>query len=517
MRWSAHRFATLAIVLVASLFAASAAARSGKLMLQVIDADSGAPLAFRMHLKNARGRSRKVPKAPFYDDHFVFRSPLPLTLPEGNYTFEVECGPEYHTQTGHFTMERSGNDTKTLKMKRFVDMAGEGWWAGDLYVDRRLKDLDLLMQAEDLHLARVVTWSDKKSELARARKQSKALTDRHAERDFDAFAGRDTRSRGGLALFPSATDGQKLTDEGSLPLAAASDQYPSGALWAKAWRDRGSVWIDAEAPTARELPVWVAHGLIDSVRLAHHRYTRNGMAEAEPSAVSRDEARYPGATGLGRWCDLIYYQLLESGLRIPPTAGSGSGEVDSPPGHNRLYVHCEHSFSPQKWWRGLEAGRVVVTNGPLLRVKVDGQLPGHVFRGKRGETLQLQPEVKLSVKENVDYLEIVKNGRVVYAVSLQKGTGGKLPPLEFDESGWFLIRVRAPSQKTCHFATTGPFYVEFETPRISRQAANFFADWVAREANSIQTEDPEKRRKIREVYEQAEDFWKQKAEGATVD
>ena len=164
MRWSAHRFAILAIVLVASLFAASAAARSGKLMLQVIDADSGAPLAFRMHLKNARGRSRKIPKAPFYDDHFVFRSPLPLTLPEGNYTFEVECGPEYHTQTGHFTMERSGNDTKTLKMKRFVDMAGEGWWAGDLYVDRRLKDLDLLMQAEDLHLARVVTWSDKKSE-----------------------------------------------------------------------------------------------------------------------------------------------------------------------------------------------------------------------------------------------------------------------------------------------------------------------------------------------------------------
>ena len=213
----------------------------------------------------------------------------------------------------------------------------------------------------------------------------------------------------------------------------------------------------------------------------------------------------------------MYHQLLESGLRLPPTAGSGSGQVNSPPGHNRLYVHTEHAFSPQKWWRGLAAGQVVVTNGPMLRARVEGELPGHIFRGRTGETLNLQPEVKLSVKEKVDYLEIVKNGRVVHAASLQGGAGGKLPPLQFEESGWFLIRVRSPSQETYRFASTGPFYVEFEKPRISRRAAEFFADWVAGELKEIDIDDPETQLEMQSLYEQAEDFWRTKAAEATAD
>ena len=131
--------------------------------------------------------------------------------------------------------------------------------------------------------------------------------------------------------------------------------------------------------------------------------------------------------------------------------------------------------------------------------------------------MQLQPEAKLSVKEKVDYLEIVKNGRVVHAVSLQGGAGGKLPPLSFEQSGWFLIRVRAPAEKTYRFATTGPFYVEFEEPRISRQAARFFADWVAAQVTAIEIKDPEKRRTIQGYYEQAEEFWKKKTAQATAD
>jgi len=160
---------------------------------------------------------------------------------------------------------------------------------------------------------------------------------------------------------------------------------------------------------------------------------------------------------------------------------------------------------------------VIVTNGPLLRALVNGQPPGHIFQGKPGETLKLQPEVKLSLKEKADYLEIVKNGRVVQAVNLGKGAGGKLPPLAFDESGWFLVRVRASSDNTHHFATTGPFYVEFDEPRISRRAADFFGDWVAREANSLATDDPERWRKMQRYYEQAEDFWEKKAAQSTTD
>ena len=520
MQWLSTVFPRAALLVVFFTTTACpvvAAPRSGELELHVVDTDTGKPLACRIHLKNARGRPRKAPGMPFLEDHFVFRSPIQLTLREGNYTFEVECGPEYHTQTGHFKMDRGGTDSKTLKMKRFVNMAKEGWWAGDLHVHRPVKDIDLLMQAEDLHLTEVVTWSNAKNEWERAREQLADQPQRNAKRHFEICAGRDGRKSGGLAIFPLSSSETKLPAKGFQAFEDASEEYPPGIELVAAWRDQEPVWIDAETPAARDLPIWVAHDLVDSVRLANHRYTRSGTAKQEPSAVPRDPARYPGTTGLGRWCEHIYYQLLECGLRIPPTAGSGSGDVGSPPGHNRVYVHCGDSFSPEDWWAGLKKGQVVVTNGPLLRVQVDGKPPGYVFQGKSGETLQLQPEVKLSVKEKVDYLEIVKNGRVVHAVSLQRGPGGKLPPLSFDQSGWFLIRVRAPSEKTYRFATTGPFYVEFEEPRISRQATRFFADWVAAQVTAIEIKDPEKRRKILGYYERAEEFWKKKTAQATAD
>ena len=48
------------------------------------------------------------------------------------------------------------------------------------------------------------------------------------------------------------------------------------------------------------------------------------------------------------------------------------------------------------WWEGLRAGRVVVTNGPLLRPRVNGELPGHVFRSQSGEVIELTVQLNLA-------------------------------------------------------------------------------------------------------------------------
>ncbi len=89
---------------------------------------------------------------------------------------------------------------------------------------------------------------------------------------------------------------------------------------------------------------------------------------------------YPSPSGGGRWSEKIYYDLLNCGLRIPPTAGSGSGRVANPLGYNRMYVHVEGELTYEKWWDGVRAGRLVVTNGPLIRPSVEGQPPGYVFQ-----------------------------------------------------------------------------------------------------------------------------------------
>src|SRR5580698_4446867 len=149
----------------AALFTATPAAwalRGGQLELTVIDAATGQPVACRMHLMNQARKAQKPPKVPFWHDHFVFDGTILLKLPNGSYVFEIERGPEYRVRTGHFTVNENAKDSTTVDLNRFADMAHEGWWSGDLEVERPAKEIELLMRAEDLHLAEVVGWGNGK-------------------------------------------------------------------------------------------------------------------------------------------------------------------------------------------------------------------------------------------------------------------------------------------------------------------------------------------------------------------
>jgi len=173
--------------------------------------------------------------------------------------------------------------------------------------------------------------------------------------------------------------------------------------------------------------------------------------------------------------------VLNCGLRIPPAAGSGTGTNDSPLGTNRVYVDCGDEFTPQRWWEGLDAGKVFVTNGPLLRPKVEGRPPGYVFHWDEAEPLALEIGLNLATRVPVEYLEIVKNGAVDEEVRLDQfaASGGKLPPLEFDHSGWFLVRAVTNNVKNYQFAASGPYYVERAGwPRVSRASVKFFLNWI---------------------------------------
>jgi hypothetical protein len=195
--------------------------------------------------------------------------------------------------------------------------------------------------------------------------------------------------------------------------------------------------------------------------------------------------------------------------------------LPNPVGYNRVYVHCGERLEYEDWWANLRAGRVVVTNGPLIRdPRVNGELPGHVFRAAQGETVALQATLNLSLREQVDYLEIVRDGRVEHEVRLDAlaKSGGRLPEVVFKESGWMLIRAVASHPKTYRFASTGPYYVEIGgQPRISRGAARFFADWVLERARQIDIADPQERESVIRYHRAARDFWARRVEEANVE
>ncbi|MHB9046449.1 MAG: CehA/McbA family metallohydrolase, partial [Pirellulales bacterium] len=481
-----------------------AARADGQVRIFCVDTGTGQEVPFRMHLRNAAGKPPKVRLTPFFNDHYAFPGSVTLKLARGNYSFQIERGPEYPVISGYFTMNDFADDEKKVELKRIVDMAEKGWWSGDLDVRRPLKDVPLLMQADDLHLAEVFPAVGA-AVPGQGPKNPPVQFDMN--RYYRLAAGEDTSAGGQVLFFDPRNDAGPAIAFFRRNDPAA--EYPSSLDTLSRVR-RENLWCDAAKPYSWDLPAWLAAGRLDSIELANADLRRDAMVKNEAGGKPRDVGRLPNPWGHGLWSQEIYYHALNCGLRLPPTAGSGSGVAPNPVGYNRVYVFVGDEFSYEKWFAGLRAGRVVVTNGPLMRPLVNGKLPGHVFKAEAGTTLELTVSLELSTRDPIQYLELVKNGQVERSVRLDEyAKTGSLPPLKFTQSGWFLVRAVTDLTKTYRFATTGPYYVEVgEQRRISKKSVQFFLDWVTERARGLTIDDPDKRREVLEYHRQARDFWR---------
>jgi hypothetical protein len=505
---------------------------NGQLEVRVVDKDTGQPIAVRMHLKNAQGKIIKPPGVPALGDHFVFSDKLTLKLANGGYEFLVERGDEYLEQRGHFEIQNFADDTKTIEMKRFVDMAKEGWFSGDLDVDRPERDLQLLMRGDDVHVVPLVTWSNKKNPWAKQALPKSAVTQFDGTCLESLLGGELVAPGGTFHLFKLAGPVSLTTEPLPKDLENALGSLPWLPLVEKA-RQEQTIWVDAAAFFARDLPIWIAAREIDSIQLANRHLLRDGIVDNEAGGWPRDLTAFAKPHGNGRWSQEIYYHLLNCGLRIPPTAGSGSGANDNPVGYNRVYAHIapqidasdeENKPTWDGWWDALRAGRVMITNGPQLRPNVENQAPGHVFHAGAGQSLELLIALTLSTRDKIRYLDVVKNGRIEFDANLDefKAAGGKLPPIKFTESGWFLIRAVTDNTKTYRYATTAPYYVEVGyQPRISRASAQFFLDWTNKRAEEISkaagSDESAAAKAAKASVESAQSYWKTLRGKATAD
>lgn len=490
------------------------AAREGRVTLRAVEQPSGRLVPARMHLRDRRGRPVRPPRVPFWHDHFVFNGELTLELKPGRYQFEMERGPEYRTLSGEFTISRNSGDTHDLEVRRFVDMKKEGWWSGDLHAQRKLKDIELLMRAEDLHVVPVISWWNENNLWKNRDVPDPPLVRFDNQRYFRPLAGKDARQGGTLLFF-------NLPKPLLLPGSRTRfPEFPTPLTYLQAARNFPHGHVDIEKPFWWDVPLWITTGLVDSIGLVNNHMGRSAQIPNEAWGKPRDKLLYPNPHGNGRWSQHIYYQILNCGLRIPPSAGSASGVSPNPLGYNRVYVYCGKQLTWRRWWDGLRAGRVVVTNGPLLRPRVNGQLPGHVFQATTGETVRLRASLKLSLRDKVDYLEVVKNGKVEHEVRLDQyaRAGGRLPELEFQESGWMLIRAVSNYGQSYRLGSSGPYYVEIgKRPRISRQAAQFFLDWVQERIENIESKKLENASAVLSHHRQAERFWQTFVDQATVE
>lgn len=474
------RFLILLLVAAAGALLPSpacAARYDGKLTIRVIDQETKRPLAARMELRGSRGRPVKVRAEGIVSqgDYFVFEGEVTLELRKGPYQFLIEAGPEYQTRPGHFTIQRHAEDSTEVALQRRVNMQQEGWWAGDLDVRQRAKDLPLLMKAAKVNLTHLFAGENVRGKCKTGPSRSQTALPQLSENRIGPSFLLDHRRGGGLLFFSPSTE-DKLPD-------VCRWKADDSSLLSLRTADQAGAAVIALTPFAWDLPLWVAAGKLDAVQVIHRHALVDQVVDNEGWGRRRDKTFFPGKTGNGRWSETIYHHLLNCGLQLPPVAGSGSGTNKNPVGTNRVYVHCGDDFSFERWWSGLRAGQVMATNGPLLRTQVSGKLPGHQFQLDEGESREFQIALGLAFYEKapVEYLEIVKNGRVEHEIRLNElaQQKGRLPSLRFDGSGWFLVRAMTSSTNNYQFATTGPYYVEANyQPRISRTSVQFFLHWL---------------------------------------
>lgn len=523
---TAARSALVAAATLAALATASdLSAGGGTLLLRVTDGPGGPLVPCRIHLRNQAGVPRKVVGQPFFADHFVFPGEVKLELPRGTYTFDIERGLEYARVSGHFQIVDFADDEKTIELKRACDLAAEGWWAGDLDVARPQRDLELLIEAEDLHFVAVAPPAGDRPAPGRLERTQRGAVRLSGQRYYEPARRWATRGGDALWCYRVAVDDSALvgaaTSAGGAASAESSDKGFANAAARLAWPEllrsaAAEGWLDVERGPLDELPAWLASGAISGYRLLPGTVPHQvpGAAQAKPAtARGKTPARDPAAAPLEN--QETFFRALDAGLRLTPTAGSGSGREPNPLGSPRMYAWVDPAeFSDATWWRAVAAGRVVVTNGPLIRPLANGRPPGHVFRVPAGDTLEVDIAMNLTTRDPLSYLEIIRDGRVAVSLRLDAwAKTGHFPPLEFDRPGWFLVRVVTDEASTYRAALSGAWYVEVDgqPPRVSRRAAEHFLQLVERRITPTTPDD------VRHPLDAARRFWQTRRDEATAD
>lgn len=491
------RLACLAAVAHAALTGsppAHARRPDGRLELTVRDAASGEPIAARIELTDVRHRPIRPDRTPeplgaaALGDHAYLEKISVLGLKRGAYRFTLDAGPEFRTQHGHFEIDRHAEDSKEVEMTRAADLAKEGWFAGDLGSCRPRDDYGLIQRAESLSYTPqvVAAWRD-------GAWQPPPLAERRK---------RDKQPRGATALWDDPRgvvwlidpDASRATE--SLPTPGASS-----VDFLNAARDGG--WRVVASITSRELPLWVAHNLVDAVVVLDAWIGSPAGKAAAKYARPANPLLYPDKQGPGRWRRALYESLLETGVRLPAVAVSGSGLNETPLGSARVYCHTGDDLSAGAWWDALDDLAAVLTNGPLLRPFVEEAAPGATFSLDPDGKRRLSIALNLATRTPIEYLEIVKNGKVFQTVRLAEvaASGGRLPEVEFDAPGWLAVTVVAENADRYEVAMSAPWFVE--GPNGGRRDAGAVQAWQAALAEAqaeFGTSDPD-------AYQQADAFW----------
>ncbi len=482
----------------------------GEIEIRLVEAKIDQPLACRVQLRNSSGNSVKPKSLDNVGAWSLVDSKLAYRGRPGDYDYEIYHGPEFGPARGRFTLDKKSEAFDTIELPRYADLASEGWLGGDMLSFLPPDRTARWLRAEELFWAASV--SDPTSSKSTEKAADVATPEWNPSSSFI-----DKRAGSGL-IFHHWHPG--LMGDTATESSAEFETTPSSKLIVAAKKHQNEnadhpVHVEVQKLWARDLPVWLASGRVDSVQLLSDHLTFDGKSFAEVKPLVIPEGKFQGGRAGGRMVEQIYWRMLDAGLRIPLTAGSGFGKSPSPMGYNRVYA-LVGSKRADNWWQAIRAGNSFVTNGPLLRVSVNGMPPGYLFQSD--QAMELEIGATITVADPVEYLEVVHNGQSIYRAALDEYAkqGGKIPPLKVDKSGWLIVRVITGRDFSYRMATTSPFYFEIKgAQRIQAKSVEFFQRWLKAAREEIAKLPPDERRLHEPYLSSAEKFWQARLEQAT--
>ena len=515
-------------------------AGQGAVELEITDKDTGEPVSARLTFTKSGKKLTRPRKVLFAQEQWLAEKKLQLSPPNGEFEFSVQRGPEFNEIKGGFTIEPRAKDSVPIVVPRSINMHAEHWYSGDHLSSLPLTDLNRWQAADAVDFAvSIAVTKDATAPNPIPTPKSRPSQDREQSAEQKTKADSNPN---GLGL--QTTSRSLEWEHGAVlmhGLKASPLKMKDGAEAFEVLdqlKDQKPFVVELIRPWSRDVPFLIASNVLGSIQIlsSYNRMVGDDRMSVDQSPgkgvfgkvlltlgkekttseifapiEAIDRGRYKDALALGKLSEVIYWKMLEAGIQMTPTAGSGFAGNETLVGYNRVYAYSATAPDEAAWWQAISSGQTFVTNGPLLRAKINGLPPGSVQTSYRSQSIALDIEVSLAVRDPVDYLDVVFNGETIYSAKLEDHyKRGEFPPIEIDKSGWLVIRVVTEHTKGYRLATTAPFYFVFDSkPRISREAVSFFQRWQKGAIESINSS-PEAKTKYEPWVARSSQFWESK-------
>lgn len=446
---------------------------SGKIIGRIVAAGTDKLVPARLYVTGPDGQrfyatpSLAHPAKRELEGHVItYEKPFEVELPAGMATVRIERGPEFHPVQERLNVPAEGTVERTFAIRRWIDLAGQGWYSGDLHTHRRLADMHALMLAEDVNVAMPLTlWE------GRQRDPDLEMFAQHATPDGAVqIDDRHLFTIYNVEYEPSRSPTGAVLLMGMNKLIEGGNPPPLEPVFDQAHQRGG--FVDMEKHSWAWAPVVAATGKCDVYEIANNHHWREKCLYIDFEVPMHSlKAEYPATIegwtlyGFDSW-----YAYLNCGFNLAPIGGTANGVHPNPFGHSRVYVRCVDSSRPDtalpltlsNWTAAMRAGKSFVTTGPVLLFDVAGLEPGSISR-VNGPT-RLACRVRLMSLTKPERIEVVRGGDVVHTFSTAVAIGDDgvyrfegAAEIAVDSSTYLAARafVEPPSRDTVRFAHSG--------------------------------------------------------------